>query len=575
MSSSDSPWQILYRLDSRQNDISPHVHVNNPCGLVCDILQVINNTNTQAKFLQLKISNPLDYPQNACQASVTLYSANGESHVVPEQPLSLSLDAHASFEMEPLELSLSDVSSAEVFIWQQEASHEDAPVAPVAAEAASAVTPAVVGAVAPVAAPAAEAVVPVAAPVAAPAAEKGVAPATEAAPVMPKTASATETVDPFVASKPEDTQGVMPTTVIPTPLYPDQHPLSADAGISPNVDAGAGAGADISVMPHANTQVFSPIANGASPQFNNANMNGFRPLEPTTPNAKQTTSKKKRTTIIIACVVGLCLVAAAAGVAVWYFHQQPQNQETSQSANTSSNDSNTSANTDSSSDTDESAGLSISCNASEPFWGIWVYQSDDKADADAYAQKLTTAGFSAISIDTKTIPDAKLNKNYAVTVGTWKDQESTKKVIKALADAGYGTFTPIYSGTIKTAATEPKTVTLECITATGSPISGMVRQDANGFVLADSDTHAYTTDELMAKNLTPAELCIAWNEPFARAGYIFSNAGIQAYFEHNCPWYKGTTRSVNLQGTPASNNELFKSYAKSREEYRPWLYLKI
>lgn len=552
MSSSDSPWQILYRLDSRQSDISPHVHVNNPCGLVCDILQVINNTNTQAKFLQLKISNPHDYPQNACQASVTLYSANGESHVVPEQPLSLSLDAHASFEMEPLELSLSDVSSAEVFIWQQETSHEDAPVAPVAADAASKVAPAVVGAVAPVAAPVAE-----------------------AAPVMPKTAPVTEVVDPFATSKPEDTQGVMPTTVIPTPLYPDQHPLSADAGISSSADAGTGTGADARVMPHANTQVFSPIANGVSPQLNNANMNGFRPLEPTTPNDKQTTSKKKRTTIIIACVVGLCLVAAAAGVAVWYFHQQPQNQETSQSANTSNNDSNTSANTDTNSDTDESAGLSISCNASEPFWGIWVYQSDDKADADAYAQKLTTAGFSAISIDTKTIPDAKLNKNYAVTVGTWKDQESTKKVIKALADAGYGTFTPIYSGTIKSAATEPKTVTLECVTATGSPISGMVRQDANGFVLADSDTHAYTTDELMAKNLTPAELCIAWNEPFARAGYIFSNAGIQAYFEHNCPWYKGTTRSVNLQGTPASNNELFKSYAKSREEYRPWLYLKI
>lgn len=220
------------------------------------------------------------------------------------------------------------------------------------------------------------------------------------------------------------------------------------------------------------------------------------------------------------------------------------------------------------------ATLSISCNPSKPFWGIWVYESDDKKDADDHAHDFTSHGFTAITVDTATIPEAKFTKKYAVTVGTWKDEASTKDAVQALKDAGYGTFKPSYSGKISSSSSATS-VTLECVSSTGATLSGSVRRDANGYVLADSDTHEYTAEELAAKNLTPAELCVAWNEPFARKGYAFSNAGLQAYFERNCPWYKCTHASVSLQGVEAANNELFKSYAKGRGDYSPWLYLKV
>lgn len=481
-----------------------HIHVNSPCKLTCDALQILNNTQTHKTFLQLKISNPLDVSQTSCAASITLHAHNGQDYVFPQEPLALSLDAHASFEMEPLEISVQDVASADVYIWQNSDSHESNSLE------SDVVEPSV----------------------------------NPAAGVIPEAGVMPEAVEPTV----NPAAGVMPTTVIPSVnnLADNHQDLTAqtDALSSESTTA----------QPH--TIGYVQAANTHAPK-------------------QQTPAQKnKKKIIVISLIVALVCIAAIAAGAFWYLHtQQEQNQQQEQAdQDVTSEDSSADQSDNSSSKTP--ATLSISCNPSKPFWGIWVYESDDKKDADDHAHDFTSHGFTAITVDTATIPEAKFTKKYAVTVGTWKDEASTKDAIQALKDAGYGTFKPSYSGKISSSSSATS-VTLECVSSTGATLSGSVRRDANGYVLADSDTHEYTAEELAAKNLTPAELCVAWNEPFARKGYAFSNAGLQTYFERNCPWYKCTHASVSLQGVEAANNELFKSYAKGRGDYSPWLYLKV
>lgn len=487
-----TPWQVLYRLDATQANMQDHIHVNSPCKLTCDALQILNNTQTHKTFLQLKISNPLDVSQTSCAASITLHAHNGQDYVFPQEPLALSLDAHASFEMEPLEISVQDVASADVYIWQNADAHE------VNSLESDAIEPAV----------------------------------NPAAGVMP------EAVNPAV--------DVMPTTVMPSAnnLADNNQGLTAQTGAL-NSDS-------TTAQPH--TIGYVQAANASVP--------------------KQKAQKNKKKIIIISLIVALVCIAAIAAGAFWYLHtQQEQNQQQEQAdQDVTSEDSSADQSDNSSSKTP--ATLSISCNPSKPFWGIWVYESDDKKDADDHAHDFTSHGFTAITVDTATIPEAKFTKKYAVTVGTWKDEASTKDAVQALKDAGYGTFKPSYSGKISSSSSATS-VTLECVSSTGTTLSGSVRRDANGYVLADSDTHTYTAEEITAKKLTPAELCIAWNEPFARKGYAFSNAGLQTYFERNCPWYKCTHASVSLQGVEAANNELFKSYAKEHSDFSPWLYLKV
>lgn len=492
-----TPWQVLYRLDATQANMQDHIHVNSPCKLTCDALQILNNTQTHKTFLQLKISNPLDVSQTSCAASITLHAHNGQDYVFPQEPLALSLDAHASFEMEPLEISVQDVASADVYIWQNADAHE------VNSLESDAIEPAV----------------------------------NPAAGVMPEPA-----VEPTV----NPTADVMPTMVMPSAnnLADNNQGLTAQTGAL-NSDS-------TTAQPH--TIGYVQAANASVP--------------------KQKAQKNKKKIIIISLIVALVCIAAIAAGAFWYLHtQQEQNQQQEQ-ANQDATSEDSSADQSDNSSSKATATLSISCNPSKPFWGIWVYESDDKKDADDHAHDFTSHGFTAITVDTVTIPEAKFTKKYAVTVGTWKDEASTKDAIQALKDAGYGTFKPTYSGKISSSSSAAS-VTLECVSSTGTTLSGSVRRDANGYVLADSDTHTYTAEEITAKNLTPAELCIAWNEPFARKGYAFSNAGLQTYFERNCPWYKCTHASVSLQGVEAANNELFKSYAKGRGDYSPWLYLKV
>lgn len=489
-----TPWQVLYRLDATQANMQDHIHVNSPCKLTCDALQILNNTQTHKTFLQLKISNPLDVSQTSCAASITLHAHNGQDYVFPQEPLALSLDAHASFEMEPLEISVQDVASADVYIWQNADAHE------VNSLESDAIEPAV----------------------------------NPAAGVMP------EAVNPAV--------DVMPTTVMPSAnnLADNNQGLTAQTDAL-NSDSTTAQPHTIGYVQAANTHA---------------------------PKQQTPVQKNKKKIIIISLIVALVCIAAIAAGAFWYLHnQQVQNQQQEQ-ANQDATSQDSSADQSDNSSSKATVTLSISCNPSKPFWGIWVYESDDKKDADDHAHDFTSHGFTAITVDTATIPEAKFTKKYAVTVGTWKDEASTKDAIQALKDAGYGTFKPTYSGKISSSSSAAS-VTLECVSSTGTTLSGSVRRDANGYVLADSDTHTYTAEEITAKNLTPAELCIAWNEPFARKGYAFSNAGLQTYFERNCPWYKCTHASVSLQGVEAANNELFKSYAKEHSDFSPWLYLKV
>ena len=522
-----TPWQVLYRLDATQANMQDHIHVNSPCKLTCDALQILNNTQTHKTFLQLKISNPLDVSQTSCAASITLHAHNGQDYVFPQEPLALSLDAHASFEMEPLEISVQDVTSADVYIWQNSDSHasnslESDPVEP-AVNPAAGVMP--------------EAVNPAA----------GVIPeaVNPAAGVMPEVGVIPElAVEPTV----NPTADVMPTMVMPSA----NNLADNDQGLTAQTDALSND--STTAQPHTIGYVQA------------ANTHALKQQTPA--------QKNKKKIIVISLIVALVCIAAIAAGAFWYLHnQQVQNQQQEQ-ADQDATSEDSSADQSDNSPSKTPATLSISCNPSKPFWGIWVYESDDKKDADDHAHDFTSHGFTAITVDTATIPEAKFTKKYAVTVGTWKDEASTKDAIQALKDAGYGTFKPTYSGKISSSSSAAS-VTLECVSSTGTTLSGSVRRDANGYVLADSDTHTYTAEEITAKNLTPAELCIAWNEPFARKGYAFSNAGLQTYFERNCPWYKCTHASVSLQGVEAANNELFKSYAKEHSDFSPWLYLKV
>ena len=318
---------------------------------------------------------------------------------------------------------------------------------------------------------------------------------------------------------------------------------------------------------------------GAATMPNMANMPSM-PNAPTAANQAGTHAGHANKGLIIAVIVlSVVLVGVIGGFCYYHFVIQPNEaakQQAAQSqAGTSANatPNSTQNGEDTTSQNDDNTFLAITNNTSEPFWGVWAYESDNKDDAEARAQKLTQKGYPAVVVDTRTVPSAPLQKKWAVTIGTWKTGSDAKKAIKALQDANIGTFYTAYSGDIKPQANTSDPVPLECELAAGGTISGTVRRDANGYVIADSDTHEYTEAEVLALNLTPAELCVAWNEPFARQGYVFTNAGIQKYFE-SCPWYQAKGRDVTLVGAKAKNNELFKSIAKQRSDFKPWLYLK-
>jgi hypothetical protein len=116
-----------------------------------------------------------------------------------------------------------------------------------------------------------------------------------------------------------------------------------------------------------------------------------------------------------------------------------------------------------------------------------------------------------------------------------------------------------------------KTVTLKTKTTSGETVSGTVTRDKNGYVIADSSTKTYTVSELKSLGLTDAEVCVAWNEPFARLGYHFKNSALREYF-NSCTWYKDTgwNGSLTSNSPGAINNVRLKSLLSDDS---PWLRL--
>lgn len=120
-----------------------------------------------------------------------------------------------------------------------------------------------------------------------------------------------------------------------------------------------------------------------------------------------------------------------------------------------------------------------------------------------------------------------------------------------------------------TGTTSAGMVSLVVEAADGSTLAGDVRVDQNGFVIADSSSREYSLEELRALNLSDAELCVAWNEPFARQGYHFKNSGLQAYFEA-CAWYVDTGNTSNLSGIAATNNTRLRELADGSASAKRW-----
>lgn len=110
---------------------------------------------------------------------------------------------------------------------------------------------------------------------------------------------------------------------------------------------------------------------------------------------------------------------------------------------------------------------------------------------------------------------------------------------------------------------------LSATTNSGQRLSGTVRRDSSGYVLPDSSSRQYTLSELRAMNLSPAEICVAWNEPFARLGYHFGNSDLAAYF-NSCSWYTDRGIKPNLSGVGAKNNELLRTLADEMGEAALW-----
>ena len=74
--------------------------------------------------------------------------------------------------------------------------------------------------------------------------------------------------------------------------------------------------------------------------------------------------------------------------------------------------------------------------------------------------------------------------------------------------------------------------------------SNVVYAAENDYILPDSDSRAYTYDEL--SNLSQDELRLAINEIYARHGRIFDAADLQNYFNSKS-WYNGTVVRMIFQ----------------------------
>ncbi len=118
------------------------------------------------------------------------------------------------------------------------------------------------------------------------------------------------------------------------------------------------------------------------------------------------------------------------------------------------------------------------------------------------------------------------------------------------------------------------TTSISVIAADGTTLSGEVHLH-DGYVIPDSSDRVYTIDELRALNLSDADLCIAWNEPFARLGHDFDNPGLQNYFD-NRSWYSNNFRKASLPPNSAAeiNVANLQKLARENGSSAAWLNLR-
>lgn len=124
--------------------------------------------------------------------------------------------------------------------------------------------------------------------------------------------------------------------------------------------------------------------------------------------------------------------------------------------------------------------------------------------------------------------------------------------------------------TAKKITTGSSSYALTVISSSGVRLSGTVHRKASGYVIPDSSTKAYTLKQLKKMGLSDAELCIAWNEPYARLGAHFANPALQAYFE-SCSWYHDLGKTgIQLSGVAAKNVNLLHKLAEQKASSKRW-----
>lgn len=131
---------------------------------------------------------------------------------------------------------------------------------------------------------------------------------------------------------------------------------------------------------------------GAATMPNMANMPSM-PNAPTAANQAGTHAGHANKGLIIAVIVlSVVLVGVIGGFCYYHFVIQPNEaakQQAAQSqAGTSANatPNSTQNGEDTTSQNDDNTFLAITNNTSEPFWGVWAYESDNKDDAEARAK---------------------------------------------------------------------------------------------------------------------------------------------------------------------------------------------
>lgn len=202
----------------------------------------------------------------------------------------------------------------------------------------------------------------------------------------------------------------------------------------------------------------------------------------------------------------------------------------------------------------------------DPFWGVFTYASKSWSEAQNKADALTGDGYDSGVVDTDEWGELNPEQWYVVCTGTWDDKGGAEKMADELKQAGYSDAYAKYTGEY---ADGDDVVKLVVETAKGDTICNTVNRGSDDYVIVDSSSYTYSESELKDLDLTDAELCIAWNEPFARLGHHFDNPDLQDYFE-SCSWYYDNHKKYSLSGAAASNNAKLRKIAESNSSSKRW-----